>query len=320
MVDKALSDFICEKTHATRVARCDLIQSLWGGYGQLFRCHLDGAAHSTVIVKKVHWPHGSKRESNLSHKRKVRSYQVEINWYKKWAPSCDSACRVPLCFGEHSHSDGIWLVLEDLDSAGFAHRRHSVSDAEARVCLSWLAHFHARFLGEKPEGLWKLGTYWYLDTRPDELKLMNDAALRAGAPAIDRALRKSTWQTLVHGDAKLANFCFSKDGREVAAVDFQYVGGGVGVKDVAYLIGSCYTEEASERLETALLAHYFGELRRALLLYKPTVDFLALETDWRALYPVAWVDFHRFLKGWSPQHWDPQSYSERLSRLVLAGL
>ncbi|MGE9289409.1 MAG: choline kinase, partial [Puniceicoccales bacterium] len=38
------------------------------------------------------------------------------------------------------------------------------------------------------------------------------------------------------------------------------------------------------------------------------------------LYPVAWTDFHRFLKGWSPGHWKIHGYSERLSRSVMANL
>jgi len=40
----------------------------------------------------------------------------------------------------------------------------------------------------------------------------------------------------VHGDAKLANFCFSRDGKKVAAVDFQYVDGGCGMKDLSRII------------------------------------------------------------------------------------
>ena len=46
-------------------------------------------------------------------------------------------------------------------------------------------------------------------------------------------------------------------------------------------------------------------------------DFAALEADWRALYPVAWTDFYRFLQGWDPGHWKLHRYSERLAREVL---
>ena len=39
-----------------------------------------------------------------------------------------------------------------------------------------------------------------------------------------------------------------------------------------------------------------------------------LEADWRPLYRVAWADFHRFMKGWSPGHWKLSDYSERVTR------
>jgi hypothetical protein len=106
----------------------------------------------------------------------------------------------------------------------------------------------------------------------------------------------------------------------VAAVDFQYVGGGCGMKDVAYFIGSCLYEEDCERYETELLDYYFARLREALELRDSGVDPDALEQEWRALYPVAWSDFHRFMKGWSPGHWKVHSYSERIAREVIARL
>ena len=117
----------------------------------------------------------------------------------------------------------------------------------------WLAHFHATFMGETPDGLWEVGSYWHLDTRPDELEALDDVHLKQAAGEIDALLRAARFQTFVHGDAKLANFCFSEDGTQVAAVDFQYVGGGCGMKDVAYFIGSCLYEEDCERHEAALL-------------------------------------------------------------------
>ncbi|MCG8697174.1 MAG: DUF1679 domain-containing protein, partial [Bacteroidales bacterium] len=137
---------------------------------------------------------------------------------------------------------------------------------------------------------------------------------------IDKELKSSRFQTFVHGDAKLANFCFTKEGNAVAAVDFQYVGGGCGMKDVAYFIGSCLYEEDCERLENELLNTYFKELEKALNNQGKQVDIDSLEKDWRALYPVAWTDFHRFIKGWSPGHWKINSYSERLAQEVVAKL
>ena len=54
--------------------------------------------------------------------------------------------------------------------------------------------------------------------------------------------------------------------------------------------------------------------------YRPELDAEALVSEWRDLYPLAWTDFHRFLKGWSPGHWKINSYSERLTREVLAAM
>src|SRR5262249_45266375 len=100
-------------------------------------------------------------------------------------------------------------------------------------------------------------------------------------------LDAARFRTIVHGDAKDANFCFSPSGA-VAAVDFQYAGGGAGVVDVAYLL-------YDRRDERAGLEAYFAHLRDALV---PSVDARALEAEWRALYPVAQLDFRRFLAGW----------------------
>jgi hypothetical protein len=124
----------------------------------------------------------------------------------------------------------------------------------------------------------------------------------------------------VHGDAKLANFCFSEDGTKVAAVDFQYVGGGCGMKDLAYFVGSCLYEEDCERLETKILDEYFRELKSAVSKQNLEIDWKDLEENWRSLYPVAWADFHRFLKGWSPDHWKINSYSEKITRKVIQNL
>ena len=318
------TNIILKSTGASSIAKVETIQRLWSGYGKIVRCSLVGSAQKNVVAKHVHWPdaghHPRGWNSNLGHERKVKSYQVETAWYAQYADCCTEACRIPHCLGLETHGDEVFMVLEDLDAAGFNERRACASDTDVKACLSWLAHFHASFLGTNPDGLWETGTYWHLSTRPEELDELTDQKLKTAAAAIDRRLKDSPFQTLVHGDAKLANFCFSADEGCVAAVDFQYVGGGCGMKDVAYFISSCLNEDESERQEQALLDYYFQTLGSALKQSGNDIDFVALEADWRALYPVAWTDFYRFLQGWCPGHWKIHRYSERLAREILEQL
>ncbi|WP_372847347.1 phosphotransferase family protein [Pontiella sp.] len=325
-MNQHFTEITLKATGAAALGESEVIQRLWSGYGKIVRVGLEyeveGRAPSlqSVVVKHVHWPdekhHPRGWNTGRSHERKVTSYQVETAFYEQWANRCDASCRVPHCLALETHGDEVFMVMEDLDASGFGGRRNAVTPAEIRACLSWLAHFHAEFMGQKPVNLWPTGTYWHLETRPDELAELDDPRLKAAASAIDRKLGDSRFQTFVHGDAKLANFCFAPDGR-VAAVDFQYVGGGCGMKDVAYFLGSCLSEGECERQESALLDCYFAELEAALSARNRALDFKALEADWRALYPVAWTDFFRFLQGWSPGHWKIHRYSRRLANQVL---
>jgi len=317
-LDDAAASWVCSVTKADAVERTESVQTLWSGYGTIVRCHLRGGEHAQVIVKRVRWPsarqHPRGWATDRSHARKVRSYAVEAQWYARFASRCSLRCRVPACLGTQATDDGVLLALEDLDAAGFGRRAHAVSEQDLLGCLSWLAEFHATFLGQAPDGLWAEGTYWHLDTRPDEWAALPEGALKDAAEDLAARLRETRYTTLVHGDAKLANFCFGEPGR-VAAVDFQYVGGGCGMKDVAYFISSCVGEDEAEAVVPGMLDHYFAVLRGAV----QGVDADALEQSWRALYPVAWTDFYRFLLGWSPGHRKIHSYSEGLACQVLEG-
>ncbi len=317
-------DIILQCTGATAISSQEKIQTLWSGYGAIVRCQLEGGRYPSVVVKHVQLPqpenHPRGWNTDRSHQRKLKSYEVETAWYRDWAARCGEGCKVPDCLALEQQGEEVLMVLEDLDVLGFPARLGSVGMVEMTACLRWLASFHATFLGEQPAGLWQSGTYWHLETRPDELRVLQDKPLRDAAEAIDAKLKASPFQSFVHGDAKLANFCFSENGRAVAAVDFQYVGGGCGMKDVAYFIGSCLYEEECEAHEEALLDCYFKSLREALCELGSTVDADAIEADWRGLFPVAWADFHRFVKGWSPGHWKINGYSERKAREVVAQL
>ena len=120
-------------------------------------------------------------------------------------------------------------------------------------------------------------------------------------------LKASAFQTLVHGDAKLANFCFSSDGSQVAAVDFQYVGGGCGMKDLAYFVGSCFRDEEAERRESEVLDFYFKEIPAFLKRSGPaSLCRDELETDWRPLYQRGLGGFPSFYERLEPRPLEAQ--------------
>jgi hypothetical protein len=295
--ETAINDLL----RAHSVSQPQSLQSLWSGYGEITRYSVSGADVGSVVVKRIaaepEGGHPRGWNTNLSHQRKLRSYQVEVAWYRRWAQECSPASKVPHCYGVLQVDDQTLIVLEDLDGAGFNQRKSHLNLTEVKQCLHWLAHFHGRFMQSESDDLWPVGTYWHLATRPDELAAMNDGALKSAAAQIDQALNQAKYKTLVHGDAKVANFCFAVD--QVAAVDFQYVGGGCGIKDVAYFLGSCLTEQECEHWQDECLQVYFTALRQGLEQNpKPCVqniNFSEIEREWRYLYPMAWADFQRFL-------------------------
>ncbi|WP_298533425.1 oxidoreductase family protein [uncultured Algibacter sp.] len=319
-----IQNIILEATKAKEISETEIIQNLWSDYGKIIRCSLKGSRHNSIIVKHIQLPdknnHPRGWNTNVSHQRKLKSYQIEIEFYKSWSKYCKTSCYLPTPFYLENIDTESLIVLEDLNDSGFSERKTFVNLFEVKLCLTWLANFHACFMDKAPKDLWEIGTYWHLKTRPDELKALLDLPLRDAASAINKTLNDCKFQTFVHGDAKLANFCFSSDSKKVAAVDFQYVGGGCGMKDIAYFLGSCLSEEECEQLEPELLNFYFKELTLALKDKNTNIQPQDVEREWRQLYPIAQTDFHRFIKGWSPGHWKINSYSERVAQDVISKL
>lgn len=315
--------YLVNVTQSKDCKKIELIQSLWSGYGEIARYKLYDSSSETVVVKCIALNqsnlHPRGWDTEFSHQRKVESYRVETQWYEAWNHHCDDKCRTPHFLGSFAEGAYQWIILEDLN-AQFPLRKNEINLAEIKACLTWLAHFHARFLHQKPMGLWDIGTYWHLDTRPDELKRIEHSEMKMKAQAIDNILNQCKYQTLVHGDAKLANFCFSANGEHIAAVDFQYVGGGCGMKDVAYFLGSCLSSQELFEFEEALLDHYFASFKEALNASTDIQNYKEIEDEWRNMYPIACVDFTRFLLGWMPTHQKVNEYNLTKMDAVLAKL
>lgn len=313
--------YLLKTTQASVCVETEIIQSLWSGYGNISRYQLEGGDLNTVVVKHIKLneslSHPRGWNTNISHLRKVKSYEVETHWYEKWSHQCTDKSRIPRFLGSFAQGNEQWIILEDLD-AYYPMRKRNLSLVEVKACLKWLGNFHATFMHQKPSGLWPIGTYWHLDTRPDEFEKIEHSLLKSKASTIDRLLNECRYQTIVHGDAKVANFCFSNDGLSIAAVDFQYVGGGCGMKDVAYFIGSCLGPDDCDRHQEELLDYYFGALSKGL--EGVDIDIEALRQEWTTMFPFACADFTRFMLGWMPSHQKINHYSLKLMESVLSRL
>ncbi|KGY13062.1 choline kinase [Vibrio tubiashii] len=300
----------------TRLQRIEVLQTLWGGYGELVRLNVD---ETSIIVKHIQLPkpesHPRGWNTDISHQRKLRSYQVELNWYQHGAKQCRTTVPAPIKVTQRGEE--LLLVMEDLCQLGFCEVVTDPTQTHLSACLQWLADFHAQYIGVNGQGLWQQGTYWHLATRPDELAALEDQNLKAHAEKIDRVLDSAPFSTLIHGDAKLANFCFTPDGYKAAAVDFQYIGRGCAMKDVALFMSSAVEPECCHEMEEWLLDTYFGHLKVALEQHQPELSAKEVESAWRPLFSIAWADFQRFVKGWNPSHWKINAYTEALTQRAL---
>lgn len=293
-----LSQILKRHDLGSKILEQKVIQDLWSGYGKLMCIQTD---KSNFVLKLITSPtkidHPKGFTSEFPHQRKMKSYLVEMNFYAHYNSHINKAY-TPNYIAHHKDSDIQYIILEDLTKYGYV-PKNSISNTEIKACIKWLASFHMNYLGKTPKDLWNIGTYWQLKTRPDEFETMDEGALKKYAKPVDLKLNESEYQTILHGDAKLGNFLFNTE--SVAAVDFQYTGGGVGVKDLAYFLSSIYNEKELFENESDCLDFYFNCLKD--LGASPT-----LEKEWRELYPYAWFDFYRFLAGWSPEHYKINDY------------
>jgi Ecdysteroid kinase-like family len=277
--------------------------SLWGGMGHIYRVSLSTNKPITFVVKHVAPP----RSQSLGDKRKEDSYQVEANFYDKLAPILirdhDIGIPVPYLverdYGKQQNEVVIGMSYIEGTANGLS------NNDSAMAVLKWLAAFHASYWGaEKVDeiiesvGLQPQGSYWYLDTRPDEHDAMPskgwEGRLKRAARAIDARLKRDPLQCLIHGDVKEANVLYSTNGNTgqttVTMCDFQYCGKGPPTKDLAYFLCS----SANLDNEHQAIVYYLNQLTQRLPngVIPPTLD------QFMGSLELAYCDFYRFMSGW----------------------
>lgn len=169
----------------------------------------------------------------MPNSTRFSSFQREIRFYEELANA--SAGQVPrfIASKEIRNGHGKIMAMEDLDPLGFPARfknRCNFSFEQLLPMVRWLAKFHASFWrNEKAaEVMWPVATYWNIEKRKDEFqKCKDDSELIKKGEILDKMIHGAKYKTLIHGDGKVENFCFSTDGKKVAGIDFQWSGQGM---------------------------------------------------------------------------------------------
>eukprot|EP00586_Coscinodiscus_wailesii_P003630 CAMPEP_0172490010 /NCGR_PEP_ID=MMETSP1066-20121228/20320_1 /TAXON_ID=671091 /ORGANISM="Coscinodiscus wailesii, Strain CCMP2513" /LENGTH=347 /DNA_ID=CAMNT_0013258273 /DNA_START=55 /DNA_END=1098 /DNA_ORIENTATION=+ len=282
------------------------VATLWAGMGSIVRLKCeDTFGNSTFIIAKNI---KCSNPRSFGDKRKAASYRVEASFYG--SQYCkDLSERHICCKGLYTEDDGngsIAILMTPLPNATIRYMDGDTAQAAVRS----VARLHAYFWGDTKAdaavaegGLAEQGTYWYLDTRPDEYDYMSDRGLsgelKRAASDIDEALKNHEYQTVCHGDLKGCNMAMSRDPRYVMFVDFQYLGKACPAKDLAYLFvcGMDVDLDFEERREREMLQLYIDELaacgvgadRKTPL---PTLEGLKEALD------LSYCDLYRWMLGW----------------------
>lgn len=236
-------------------------------------------------------------------------------------------------------------------------KRLFLNHSQVRAAIEWLARFHAASRTSAPRQLhdyilpplqevhrkrtrtgklWLNGGYTYLATRRSELaSLAKEGSEWTDAFCIPRPPDTSTmadmaaafltpqgrpFETLIHGDVKSENMFSTASGNRVAFFDFQYVGIGLGVCDLAKLFTCSVpldmlttTKRMPSRLamddgEQHLLQAYLGCLAQGGMSY----DWDEFVRHWE----TALVDWCRFQASWG--FWGNEKWLSARVRYILS--
>lgn len=174
----------------------------------------------------------------------LQMFVNEVRFYRELAPIV--GVRVPECISAEEDRGATRLVLEDLsgwapgadppEAARLLAALHTRWEGKVDRRWSWLRPpaAAAELVGELFDASWPS-----LGSRPECTATLRSfgARLVGQVPEADRLAARSGPETLLHGDASLRNMRTSPAG-EVALLDWEDVGVGPGVYDLAWLLVS----------------------------------------------------------------------------------
>jgi hypothetical protein len=250
------------------------------GSGQVANCYRLSLASGDEVVTTVIAKVPSNDEVSRATANAQFLYEREVSFYQELASLV--ATRTPVCFFAERDDDGNFLLLlEDLSPSADVDQLVGITLDVARTGLSSLAGLHgpthakhdlhdAAWLGGVRESLQPL----YAAIVP----LLFDQFLERYAQRIDDVTRdvvtrlqrrmelfsgyESPHPCVIHGDFRTDNLLIGARGGEVAmaVVDWQTIGVGSPLLDVAYFLTTSLSPEDCSRHEDELLDFYLDAL------------------------------------------------------------
>ena len=255
-----------------------------GQIGKCIRFDLELApgagAAPTRLVGKFPSDDPTSRASGL----KLRSYLKEVSFYRELQPRLTIS--TPRCYFSAIEGEGpeFMLLLEDLAPARQGDQLAGCSPEVARAAVLELVGLHAPswgdpslrgidWLGEPSEATVELGRALYraqlpgflarygAQLEPDEARIIEAVADSKGPPFG----RSDTPLSLVHVDYRLDNLLIDErcSPPRITAVDWQSIGLGCALSDVAYFLGAGLLPEVRRPVEEEIVRSYHARLAAA---------------------------------------------------------
>lgn len=210
------------------------------------------------------------------------AYEKEVRFYNELAHTV--RIRTPRCFfaDVEPQSGDFVMLMEDLAPAVQGDQLAGCSLYQAGLALAEASRLHAPRWGDPTleavpflatpgpdtaqllqamyKALWPGFAERYASSLSQEAL---DLSQRLGERLASWVLANTTPLTLVHGDYRVDNMMFGTEtgGHPLAVVDWQTVGLGGGLADVAYFMGASLLPEDRVRCEESLVREYHAQLR-----------------------------------------------------------
>lgn len=249
-----------------------------GHYGQLARLRLEYDLDEPGAPQSLVAKFSSAARKMRERPNSIAAYEREVRFYQRLAHR--TSLPTPVChYSDIDTGTGMHvLLLEDLGSTSVGSRVAGCSPEQAELAIHQVACFHADWwenllldeltwlagVPRDPVGMRDAHDRWWPDflrqtedRLPDRIKEIGERLGHHRAEMIRRP-RGTAPRTLRHGDYSLDNLVFGAPGGvpSITVIDWQRMGIGSGIGDVAYFLGENLYPEVRRSVEMELLGDY----------------------------------------------------------------